>query len=240
MSSYPDWFIELIHALPNKRPRVMAEHILEHGQITTEELKTIYGYNHPPRAARDLREAGIPLETFSVKDAEGRSIAAYRFGDLNQVRRERLAGRQVFPKAFKLLLLERQQSRCAICNDHFEDRYLQIDHRVPYEVRGDSPIEARNPDDYLLVCGTCNRAKSWSCEHCANWSGMKDAAICQTCYWATPTDYQHIAQQSIRRVDLAWNEEEVAVHDALRTEALLANESLPEFIKTILKRHLQR
>jgi hypothetical protein len=216
----------------------MAEHILQHGQITTEELKNRYGYSHPPRAARDLREAGIRLETFSVKDASGRSIAAYRFGDLSQVLRGRLAGRQIFPKSFKQRLLEQQQSRCAICNGAFEERYLQIDHRVPYEVSGDPPDRERDAADYMLVCGTCNRAKSWSCEQCQNWLSSKSIAVCQTCYWANPTTYSHIAERSIRRLDLIWAEDETAEHDALRAQALLADEALPDHVKAILKSHL--
>ena len=57
--------------------------------ITTEDLEKEYGYNHPPRAARDVRETGIPLETFSVKSSSGKSIAAYKFGDLNKVQTEK-------------------------------------------------------------------------------------------------------------------------------------------------------
>lgn len=64
-----------------KRPTTIIKHILEHGSITSEEIKSLYGYNHPPRAVRDVREQGIPIETFRIKDSEGRNIAAYRFGD---------------------------------------------------------------------------------------------------------------------------------------------------------------
>ena len=32
---------------------------MQYGFVTTEQLKEIYGYNHPPRAARDVRELGI-------------------------------------------------------------------------------------------------------------------------------------------------------------------------------------
>ena len=77
---------QLLEKISNKRARIVIEHILENGFITTEQLEKQYGYNHPPRAARDVRESGIPLETFRVKDSAGRIIAAYRFGDLNQVR----------------------------------------------------------------------------------------------------------------------------------------------------------
>ncbi|WP_044290750.1 hypothetical protein [Rivularia sp. PCC 7116] len=60
----PDEFIRLCKSVTAKRPKAVIEHILQHGYITTEDLKETYGYNHPPRAARDVRERGIPLETF--------------------------------------------------------------------------------------------------------------------------------------------------------------------------------
>ena len=77
----PEEFLKQLKAVTAKRPRVVIDHILKHGHVTTEELKSLYGYDHPPRAARDVREQGIPLETFRVKSTEGHSIGAYRFGD---------------------------------------------------------------------------------------------------------------------------------------------------------------
>lgn len=56
----PPDFLKLIESIQQRRPRTVLDHILEHGHITTEELKNRYGYNHPPRAARDVREHGIP------------------------------------------------------------------------------------------------------------------------------------------------------------------------------------
>lgn len=49
---YPEDFIRRLKAVKGKRPRTVIEHILKHGQISTEELKSVYGYNHPPRAVR--------------------------------------------------------------------------------------------------------------------------------------------------------------------------------------------
>jgi len=42
-----------VTATPQK---AVIDHIIKNGYITTEELKEKYGYNHPPRAARDVRE----------------------------------------------------------------------------------------------------------------------------------------------------------------------------------------
>jgi hypothetical protein len=71
-------FLKRLRAVTSKRPKTVIDHILKHGHITTDELKTLYGYDHPPRAARDVREAGIPLETFKVvSPTTGRKVAAY-------------------------------------------------------------------------------------------------------------------------------------------------------------------
>jgi hypothetical protein len=128
---------ELIAAIRNKRARIVAEHILAHGSVTTEELATLYRYNHPPRAARDLRELGIPINTFKVKSRDGRTIAAYRFGDLAHLPTQLLTGRRTFPKQFKQRLIAHNGLCCAVCEAKLESRYLQIDHCVPYSVAGD-------------------------------------------------------------------------------------------------------
>jgi hypothetical protein len=79
-------FRERISAVTSLRAKRVIDHILKHGFVTTEELRTEYGYDHAPRAARDVRECGIPLEAFRVKrKSDGRSIGAYRFGDPSAV-----------------------------------------------------------------------------------------------------------------------------------------------------------
>ena len=94
--NYPPEFLELLKSVKARRPRTVIDHILEKGQITTEELKDIYGYNHPPRAIRDVREHGIPIETFRVTGSDGRKIAAYKFGNPSAVRAAQLSGRTAF------------------------------------------------------------------------------------------------------------------------------------------------
>lgn len=217
-----------------KRAKTVIDHILKHGFITTEDLKTTYGYDHPPRAARDAREEGIPLETFRVTGPNGRSIGAYRFGDPAKVEQHKLGGRHVFPKDLKDVLIARSSGRCEICSASFEERYLQIDHRVPYEVAGDVRFEDLDPPDFMLVCGSCQRSKSWSCEHCTNWTGPKKVEICDTCYWATPDEYEHIATEKRRRIDLVWIADEVHRYDRLQSAAEDLGLSLKDYIKSIV------
>jgi len=82
-------------------------------------LREVYGYDHPPRAARVVREAGIPLESiWTTSSHTGRRIGAYRFGDANEIRRGRIAGRRAFAKAFKDELVSYYDSRDAIADLH--------------------------------------------------------------------------------------------------------------------------
>jgi len=226
----------LLEHITNKRARIVIEHILEHGFITTEQLEKLYGYNHPPRAARDVREAGIPLETFRVKNNTGRTIAAYRFGDLSTIRKDRLLGRRAFPKRFKDSLYVQSDGKCAICSGSFEQRYPQVDHRVPYEVGGDVHDDL-DSQDFMLICGSCNRAKSWSCEHCLNWQSGKSLQICLKCYWATPEDYVHVALKEVRRMDILWADDEILLYEALKVLAAKDHLSLPEYVKKVIAKH---
>lgn len=228
---------QLLEKISNKRARIVIEHILENGFITTEQLEKQYGYNHPPRAARDVRESGIPLETFRIKNSQGRTIAAYRFGDLNKIRKGRSEGRRTFPKKFRDELYIQHNGKCSICYGIFKDRYLQIDHRVPYEVVGDLQGDL-NPEHFMLVCGSCNRAKSRSCEHCANWQIGKSPQVCAKCYWANPENYVHVALREVRRTDILWSENEVQLYERLKESAAQTQFQIPEYVKKIIAKHL--
>jgi hypothetical protein len=231
----PKWFIKKAKAVTAKRAKTVIDHILKHGHITTEELKSLYGYHHPPRAARDVREQGIPLETFRLSDTQGRSIAAYRFADPSKIRAGTLAGRKVFSKEFKDLLVKKSGCKCGICFTQYEARYLQVDHRVPYEVGGEGGGE-NAPDEFRLICGSCNRAKSWSCEHCTNWIVGKKVKVCQTCYWAYPNAYKHVALRPIRRLDVIWTGDETKEFDQLMIKAQKAVQPLPDYVKAVLRK----
>lgn len=122
----PEKLLQLCRSVTAKRPKAVIDHILQHGLITTEEIKTIYGYNHPPRAARDVREHGIPLETFRVTGSDGRKIAAYRFGDITKIKFSRLSGRTNLSKQIKQALIAQQGCKCFIYLEEMSDRELQI------------------------------------------------------------------------------------------------------------------
>jgi hypothetical protein len=237
---WPPDFLDFLDSVTGRRARTVIEHILTYGFITTEELAEQYGYKHPPRAARDVREQGVPLVTFRVTSKDGRTIGAYKFGDPADIRHDRFGGRKVISKDFKDDLLHAQDHICQICLGHFDARYLQVDHRVPYEIAGDIEPHEREIEKYMLLCGSCNRAKSWSCEQCPNWTDEKSPDVCATCYWAFPENYEHIAMQPFRRVALTWTGGETEAFDRLQEQATAHDTTIPEYIKAILANHLKR
>jgi len=234
-ADYPEEFLARLRAVTAKRAKTVIDHVLKYGRITTEELKDVYGYAHPPRAIKDVTDLGIPMERGSAKAKDGRTIAAYTFGDPAAVRGDAHAGRRNFPKAFRRQLLDHYGRRCALCSGEFDASYLQVDHRVPYEVGGD-PAGELNVDDYMLVCRDCNRGKSWACEHCPNWLVDKKPSVCQTCFWCQPTKYTHIATVNVRRLNLTWSHKEVADYERLAAQAAKGGAELPEFVKAILRK----
>lgn len=231
-SDLPSELVDELLGRTANRSRIVVEHILEHGCVSTTELKDTYGYDHPPRAARDVRERGIPLETVTVSEG-GRRIGYYRLPDKVALDRDR-KGRVALPKAFRDEVLAHHDHRDAFSGEQFSARQLQVDHRVPYEVGGEPDELVR--DEFMPLTAEMNRAKSWECEHCPNFTDQ-DADVCRSCYWAYPDgDYTHVATRDIRRADIVWAGEEVATYDRLRQAAAADGVTVPEAIKRRLER----
>ena len=175
---------------------------------------------------------------FRVEGNDGRKIAAYRFGDPKKARFGMQMGRTAFTKKLKQELIEKYGAKCAIYLELFDERDLQIDHRIPFEVTGDSPEGDFRAEDFMLLCSSANRAKSWSCEHCVNWLDRKDPNICLSCYWAYPENYTHISMRPIRRLDIVWTGDEVEVYDRLKKKTEELQQDMPAYVKKIIAKYL--
>lgn len=134
-------------------------------------------------------------------------------------------------------LLQSVRGKRAICQGKFDKRYLQIDHRIPYEIAGERGFPENDTSIYMLVCATCNRAKSWSCEHCPNWR-TKALNSCRACYWVNPLDYTHIALREVRRVAIFWDEDEIEVYQTLQLLAGEADLAVPDYVKQIIRAYI--
>lgn len=134
-------------------------------------------------------------------------------------------------------LKDKYGPRCSIYLETCEARDLQVDHRIPFEVIGDLAGGKLAPDGFMLLCGSANRAKSWSCEHCANWLEQKSVDICRNCYWAYPDDYTHIAMRTARRIDIMWTGAEVDVYDRLKKKTEELQQDMPAYVKKIIEKN---
>jgi len=233
-SSLDESMISLCRSVQAKRARTVIDHILQYGVITNEELSDLYGYDHPPRAIRDVRENGIPLVTHSITSPKtGRRMGAYTFDDTSKIKADRVGGRKAFSKQFKQNLIEVYGCRDTITGEFLDERYLQIDHRIPYEVAGDNAFPL-SPQDFMLLDASSNRAKSWSCEHCNNFKTTHDPNICKKCFWASPENYSHIAETPSRRIELVWTGEEIADFEKITKKAQAGGMDLTKYIKKVL------
>lgn len=225
-----------LNAITDKRPSTVIQHIIKHGYITTEELASKYGYEHAPRAARDVRERGVNLVTYRVKSSDGRNIAAYKFGDPVFVDNKisKAGGRTALSQALKKALIDKYGAVCFVYLQPMEERLLQIDHRVPYEIGGE---QTDNIDCYMLLSPSANRAKSWTCEHCPNWT-IKDIEFCSNCFWAHPENYSHIAGREERQIVITFSDNEI--EDYNRLISLVGKEKAEDKIKELISDYIKK
>ena len=220
----------------NKRAVAAIKAMLEKGYVTTDDLNDL-GYNHPPRAVGDVRDAGIPVITGSgISERSNRRMAVYRLGEAKDIVNGRIGGRSALPKAFKEKLIARYGSQDCITGAVLPPQVLQMDHRVPFRVAGDAGLQDHDVEAYMLLDASSQRAKSWSCEHCRNFQDLLKPSICGTCYWASPEAYDHIAMEQLRRTEISWQGEDVQVHDRLKEKAAAMGITLGELLKRIARR----
>lgn len=194
------------------RSRVLVEHILDNGYVTTATLASL-GYEHPPRAAADVRDRGIPLQTV-IKTVDGKRIGHYRFPDGFKELDRRGSGRIAISRKFQREVLDHYGSIDIFTGTEWDRGQLQIDHRIPFRISGD-PKEPFDVDNFMPVSPAMNRIKSWACEACLNWS-EKLSDTCGSCYWAGPDrGYEHVATIPERRLAIVWQAHEVKEFDRL-------------------------
>ena len=224
----------------NKRAIAALKVLLKKKSISTDDLQEM-GYNHPPRAIGDVRDAGIPIITGSPTSPKTkRRMAVYSFGDPEQIQAGRIGGRSAFPKTFKNALIKRYGSIDCITGAMLDERILQIDHRIPYRIAGNVDFENLDVKDFMLLDGSSQRAKSWSCEHCPNMLGAREASVCKTCFWAFPENYKHIATEDYRRTDITWQGDDVPVHDRLKERANKLGITVAELLRRLARQSGRR
>jgi hypothetical protein len=237
MDESPDDFVQRCRAVTAKRARTVIDHILQHGHITTDELKTLYGYNHPPRAARDVIEHGIPLIMYRVEGPDGRKIAAYRFGDPSSIGFRRLSGRTALAKALKRAISKStERSALSILN---RCRMPNSKSTTEFPTRSLAIWEHKNhPNSCFCAVPLIgpNRDRANTAAIGGSYTNLK---IGRACYWAYPESYTHVAMEEIRRLDVIWRGQEVTQYEDLRRAAISSGDTASRFVKNALRRILK-
>ena len=232
-----DGVVEQVLKRTSGRSRHVVEQILKHGYVTTMTIASL-GYDHPPRAAADVRDRGIPLKTV-MKTVDGKKVAHYRFPDEMSVLDRTASGRVAISKQFQREVMEHYGERDIFTGVAAGTGVLQIDHRVPFRISGD-PKQPFDVVDFMPVSAAMNRVKSWACESCPNWED-REPSICETCYWASPDRaYEHIATVPARRLDLVWQANEVEEFDRLLTHSDDIGFDAPIVAKRLIAQGLAR
>ena len=130
-------------------------------------------------------------------------MAVYELSNLENFQKK--SARKAFSKKEKDLLAEKYGNTCHFCSQKLLPNELQIDHRVPFEVAGNSEHSSENTGALILLCASCNRRKSWSCEHCDNFTD-KDIATCKCCYWCDPNNYTHVRMEERLVINIVFDE----------------------------------
>mgnify|MGYP000432067772 CR=1 FL=1 len=213
MGIFNDDFVNKLIALPvSARAAKARDALLQHGSVSTEQLSDM-GYNHPPRAIADLKEAGVLVATSSTTSRTGKRIALYTLvPEITEGRKSRVA----LPKKFREELNKAYGNRCAICSGKYENRELQADHRIPFWIAGDA--DNQRQEDFMPLCASDNRSKSWSCEQCDNFVSKK-IEVCKGCFWAHPESYSHVAGMQERRITITAQGKEAEALAILESEA---------------------
>lgn len=171
-----------------------------------------------------------------MKDRAGKSIGAYRFGDWEEYKKQNVlsktAGRTLLSNKLKQALIEKYGSICFLYNEEYPEQQLQVDHRIPYEILGEQ--DEGYIDNFMLLCPSGNRTKSWACEHCSNWE-PKNPNICERCYYAHPENYLHIAGEEERRIDITFKNKDLDIYEYLKKKSENEKTTIQEAFKNYFR-----
>ena len=195
----------------SKRARRVARIIFKNGSCTTTDIANL-GYRHPPRAVEDLRDSGVEVSKKMEQYIEQSSKAAKRRARYF-ITGTTSSKKSRHPFSKKLIVAVKAQGHCEVCGALPP---LQVDHRVPFEIGGER--YPHHVEDFMPLCPSCNRSKSWACEHCPNRT-VKDIAVCKTCMWAFPSHYTHVATRQVREFrGTFYNPDDIRRYDEQRPD----------------------
>lgn len=237
----PDPLKKKLKDVTSLRPLVVIYHMLKDGSISTERLQKEYGYDQAPRAAQDVKDHGIKLTSTSGRTSDGHRMVSYALDITGSVGTHK-SGRRAFDKREKLAIASDQYDpSCDLCGLSLSIAELQADHRVPYDIAGELSDGDRTRAHVMLLCPSCNRSKSWACEHCPNWEPeARVPATCKSCYWSGNEGHAHAATVKGRWLTLSWRGPDVVDVDDVQEEATRNGVALDVAVRNLVTREAER
>lgn len=89
----------------------------------------------------------------------------------------------------------------------------------------------------MLLSPSADRAKSWICEHCRNW-GDKNIEYCLKCFWTHPENYEHIAGDKQRAINVLSSGK--GIDDYKKLINLVGKDNAQTFIKYLIHNYLDK
>ncbi|USK86154.1 HNH endonuclease [Peribacillus asahii] len=138
-------------------------------------------YGDPSRTVTVLEECGFEIERGYTTE-NGQRMQQYKLNSLNQDVAN-IKRRTTITKKMRLQVFERDNFRCAICQNTFEEAFLEPDHKTPIQIQGDEiDLSDSNWMDKLqTMCKICNGRKREVCKKCVTLD-------CDNCPWCHPEE----------------------------------------------------
>lgn len=225
--------VQRFMAKGSKRGRKLLEFIVRDGSVTTEQLEAV-GYRDAASAARDVRDAGIPLVTGEARSKTGGRTGRYTLGRVENIVDGRFNGRSTIPKPVKEAVLAHYGCVDWLTGAAMPRTALTVDHRISFRVLGDPKSPDWRVENLMPLDKSSQRSKSWACEACENYR-IRDPNICRECFWAYPETYKHVAMEPMRRTDIIWRGADVSLHDLLRRRAEQEGVTMAEALLRLIR-----
>lgn len=85
---------------------------------------------------------------------------------------------------------------------------------------------------FMLLSRGAQRQKAKACEECLNYvPEERKSEVCEKCFWASPSNYEHVATKEERHVHIVFTSVEQKLFSELSSKAVASGCSLPTPIK---------
>lgn len=221
------------------RAKAAADLLMEKGVITKYDFEeTHVPVSQAPRAIRDLKDHGIPIETLrkiSVPQAKTK-VNRYTLGSIDNINTSMRYGRMYDPTGMKEKLAKLHGDVCVFCGKKLTAKDRELDHKLPVNIFGDlSPVERLNPDNYQLVCRGCNRLKREATSHGAFDDQREGMDIVKQNYWYDPVQYRKNRDDRLYAHNvIVWNtSKDIQAYKQISQYAKDSSKSFQEALKDI-------